>query len=113
MTPTEARELGRRRLAERRSRVRLMRRRIVGGAVAVFLGVWGVIFTQLATGHDPGLSASSAKQSTTSTTTTSESSGSSGSSGSSSDSSGSSSDDSGASSSSQSSGGSAVATHQS
>jgi cytoskeletal protein RodZ len=112
MTPSEARELGQRRLAERRSRVRLMRRRIVGGAVAVFLAVWGVIFTQLATGHDPALSASSAKQSTTSTTTTT-----SGSSSSQSDDSGSSSssqsDDSGSSSSSQSSGGSAVTTHQS
>ena len=67
MSTTEARELGRQRIAERRDRIRRMRRRIVGGAVGVFLALWGVIFAQLATGHDPTLGASASNAATTST----------------------------------------------
>lgn len=38
-----------------RRRKALLRRRIVAGAVAVFMAAWGTIFVQLASGHDPAL----------------------------------------------------------
>jgi hypothetical protein len=42
--------------AQRRGRIRAVRKRVAAGAVAAFLAVWAVLFVQLATGHDPGLS---------------------------------------------------------
>jgi cytoskeletal protein RodZ len=44
-----------RKVAARKRRVVVLRRRVVALAVAVFLAVWGVIFVQLAAGHDPAL----------------------------------------------------------
>lgn len=41
----------------RRARVRLIRARVVGGSVALFLAVWSVIAVVLITGHDPALAA--------------------------------------------------------
>jgi hypothetical protein len=41
--------------AQRRGRIRTLRRRVAAGAVATFLVLWAVLFVQLATGHDPGL----------------------------------------------------------
>jgi cytoskeletal protein RodZ len=39
----------------RRARVRLIRARVVGGSVALFLAVWSLIAVVLITGHDPAL----------------------------------------------------------
>jgi hypothetical protein len=52
-------------VSRRRRRVQLIRGRVVAGAVALFVAVFGGITAQLVSGHDPAL----AKQSTTSTTT--------------------------------------------
>ena len=43
---------------ERRQHVRKLRRTVVAIAVALFVTLWGVIFTGLVTGHDPVLTAS-------------------------------------------------------
>jgi hypothetical protein len=43
---------------ERMTRKRLIRRRVVGAAVALFMAVWLVIAVTLASGHDPALSSS-------------------------------------------------------
>lgn len=42
-------------LQVRRRRVRAIRRRVVGGAVALFIAATGGVLIQLATGHDPAL----------------------------------------------------------
>ncbi|MGH2858217.1 MAG: hypothetical protein ACRDMJ_12120 [Solirubrobacteraceae bacterium] len=65
MTPTDdptpkpgradARALGAQRLAGRRRRTALLRRRVLGLTVAGFVAVWGVLFVQLVSGHDPAL----------------------------------------------------------
>ena len=47
------------RLAAKRARVRRIRRSAVALTVALFIATWSVIFATLASGHDPGLSASS------------------------------------------------------
>jgi uncharacterized membrane protein YgcG len=39
----------------RRARVRMLRSRVVGGSVALFLAVWSLIAVVLITGHDPAL----------------------------------------------------------
>ncbi|HEY0631490.1 MAG TPA: hypothetical protein VGC98_05515 [Thermoleophilaceae bacterium] len=52
-------------LSRRRRRTKLIRTRVVAGAVALFVAVFGGITAQLAAGHDPALS-----KSTTATTTT-------------------------------------------
>ncbi|MCW3065644.1 MAG: hypothetical protein JWN32_2816 [Solirubrobacterales bacterium] len=57
------RELARARLEARSRRIRLVRRRVTGVAVGVFVAVWAVMGTQLITGHDPAL----AKTATTTT----------------------------------------------
>jgi hypothetical protein len=54
----------------RANRIHLIRRRAAGGAVALFVAVWGVIGVQLASGHDPALSSSSGSSTTGSTSTT-------------------------------------------
>jgi hypothetical protein len=52
-------------LSRRQRRTKLIRTRVVAGAVALFVALFGGITAQLAAGHDPALS-----KSTTSTTTT-------------------------------------------
>ena len=42
--------------AARRQRARRLRRRVVGGAVALFVATWLLITVTLASGHDPALS---------------------------------------------------------
>jgi hypothetical protein len=54
--------------------VRLIRKRVIATAAAVFVAAWSVIFFQLVSGHDPGLSKSSAAASSSQTPTTSSSS---------------------------------------
>ena len=58
----------------RRRRVQLIRKRIVGGAMALFVAVFGGITAQLAAGNDPALSskatATSTARSSTATATT-------------------------------------------
>ena len=72
----------------RRARVRMIRARVVGGSVALFLAVWSLIAVVLITGHDPALARKTAAASTgADTPTTSASGGTSGSTGSSSNSS--------------------------
>lgn len=51
----EARHLARIKGADRRRRVSILRRRVLLGSVAVFLGTWVLIFGQLTAGHDPAL----------------------------------------------------------
>lgn len=43
------------RAAARRAQIRVLRRRVAAVGVSAFLGLWAVLFVQLATGHDPGL----------------------------------------------------------
>jgi hypothetical protein len=67
------------RLAQRRRRVRSIRRRVAGLAAGTFLAATGGIVVQLVTGHDPALahggsSASKASAAVTSTATSSSSS---------------------------------------
>ena len=59
-------------LAHRRRRLHLIRTRVVAGAAALFVAVFGGITVQLASGHDPALSATSKKSTpgTTSAATT-------------------------------------------
>ena len=52
-------------LSRRRRRVQLIRTRVVAGAVALFVAVFGGITAQLAAGNDPALSSS--KSTTTAT----------------------------------------------
>jgi hypothetical protein len=60
-------------ISRRRRRAQLIRGRVVAGAVALFVAVFGGITAQLASGHDPALAkqsttaSSSAKPTTTST----------------------------------------------
>lgn len=72
--------------AERAARARKIRRRVISGAVALFVAAWLMITIVLVSGHDPALArkASTASSATTvastpSTTPTTSSSGSSGS----------------------------------
>jgi hypothetical protein len=51
----------------RRRRVRLIRRRVVGGATAIFMASTGWILVELVSGHDPAL----AHQTSTHSATTS------------------------------------------
>jgi hypothetical protein len=60
----------------RLARVRMIRRRVVGGAVALFVAVWILLAVTLISGHDPALgkgntSGSSSGSGTTATLTTS------------------------------------------
>jgi hypothetical protein len=59
-------------LSRRRRRAKLIRTRVVAGAVALFVAVFGGITAQLAAGKDPALSSSKAtsKRSATTSTTT-------------------------------------------
>jgi hypothetical protein len=65
MPPTDSpdpRAPGARVRAARRARVRTIRRRVMGGAVVLFVAVWMLIAVTLISGHDPAL----AKRSTSS-----------------------------------------------
>jgi hypothetical protein len=42
-------------LAQRRAHIHALRTRVAAIGVAAFLALWGVLYVQLATGHDPGL----------------------------------------------------------
>ena len=53
-------------LEQRRARVRLIRGRVAGAAVAVFVAVFGFLFGQLSSGDDPGLAGSASTTTTTS-----------------------------------------------
>jgi hypothetical protein len=54
----------------RRARVRTIRRRVIAGALALFVATWLLITLMLVTGHDPAL----ASQTTTAQTTSAQSS---------------------------------------
>ncbi len=83
----------------RKARVRMIRRRVVAGAVALFVAAWLLIAVVLVSGHDPALASKAAAVATTgsSASPTTSSSGSSSSGSSSTGSSGSSSTNSGSS----------------
>ena len=55
----------------RRARVRMIRSRVVGGSVALFLAVWSLIAVVLITGHDPALARRTAAITSAAATTTS------------------------------------------
>lgn len=60
----------------RRARVRMIRARVAGGSVALFMVVWSLITVVLVTGHDPALARQKSSTAVVQTTTTSGSSGS-------------------------------------
>lgn len=60
--------LARAKLAERRSRVRKLRRTVIATAVVLFVTLWAVIFMRLVTGHDPVLAAKAQTAATTGST---------------------------------------------
>ena len=76
------------RLAARGRRTRRLRRTVAVLAIAVFMTAWLVIYVQLASGHDPALTASTKKTATVASASTSSSSSSTGGSSSASDDSG-------------------------
>ena len=73
--PQDARGRGPAMRAARLSRTRMIRRRIIGGAVALFVASWLLITIVLVSGHDPALakrsSASTVASSSSPATTTS------------------------------------------
>jgi cytoskeletal protein RodZ len=78
-TPEERRSLVARRLAEKRQRARVIRKRVLAAGASTFVLAWGVIFVQLVAGHDPALAhkaSTTTASSTASATPTSSSSGS-------------------------------------
>lgn len=84
--PAEARARGQALRGERAARARKIRRRVISGAVAVFVAAWLMITIVLVSGHDPALarktstgSSATTVPSTPSATTTTSSSGSTGS----------------------------------
>ena len=92
MTDTNAQARGQAMRVARLARVRMIRRRIIGGALALFVASWLLITIVLVSGHDPALAKhSSATTVASSSPSSSSSSGSSSGSSSSSQSSGSSS----------------------
>jgi len=58
-------------LKKRRARIRILRRRVVACSVALFLALWIVIFVQLASGHDPALTANADRRTTSTSVSTS------------------------------------------
>jgi hypothetical protein len=56
-------------LERRRARVREIRKRVVAGALALFILVFSGITVQLAAGNDPALSKPTAKATTTTSST--------------------------------------------
>ena len=55
MTDTNAQARGQAMRAARLARVRMIRRRIIGGALALFVASWLLITIVLVSGHDPAL----------------------------------------------------------
>jgi hypothetical protein len=53
----------------RRARVRTIRRRVIAGAVALFVATWLLITLMLVTGHDPALAGQTTTAQTTSSNT--------------------------------------------
>lgn len=51
-------------VSRRRRRAQLIRARVVAGAAALFVAVFGGITAQLASGHDPALAKSKSKSTT-------------------------------------------------
>lgn len=66
----DARQIGAERLQARRRRTKVIRKRVVALAVTGFLALWGVIFAQLVSGHDPALGAGTGATTTTTANTT-------------------------------------------
>lgn len=64
MTPPDVHSV----FAKRRQRVTRIRRQVIALAVAAFLALWGVIFVQLVSGHDPALAAKASTPAVVSTT---------------------------------------------
>jgi hypothetical protein len=64
MTPAEARALAGDRRAELHRRARRIRRSVGAVAAALFVALFLIVYVQLASGHDPALSASSKARST-------------------------------------------------
>jgi hypothetical protein len=62
----------------RHARVRMIRRRVIAGVVALFIATWLLITVMLVTGHDPALARQTAKSAATSSQVSSSSSGSAG-----------------------------------
>lgn len=54
----------------RLARVRMIRRRVMGGAVALFVAVWTLLAVTLISGHDPALAKRSATSSSSGSGTT-------------------------------------------
>jgi len=70
--PTDdRRQAAAQRQAERRQRVRKVRKWVVGIGVAVFLAAWALIFANVVLGHDPALSKSTAAAASTESSTSS------------------------------------------
>jgi hypothetical protein len=69
MSPREARALADGRRAELRRRARRIRRSVAAVSAALLIGLFLVIYVQLASGHDPALSASSKARTTTTSST--------------------------------------------
>jgi cytoskeletal protein RodZ len=67
----EARRLGQARLAAKRRRAWRIRRIVLAFSVAVFVAMFATIYVQLASGHDPALTASSKTAAVTAVTQTS------------------------------------------
>ena len=67
MTPTTKQPQPNRQLAAMRARKRLVQRRTAAGALTLFVGVWGVLYAQLATGQ----SATASRTTTTASATAS------------------------------------------
>ncbi len=91
MTDTNARARGQAMRGARLARARMIRRRVIAGALALFVASWLLITIVLVSGHDPALAkkssagtvaSSSSPATTTTSTSTSTTSGSSGNSGS-------------------------------
>lgn len=65
--PADTQRMVAERLRERGRRLMAIRKRVVGAGLSVFALMWGVIFVQLVSGHDPAL-ASKAKAAAVATT---------------------------------------------
>jgi cytoskeletal protein RodZ len=64
--PPDPRRVAGERLRVRRRRVTMIRRRVLITALVLFVAIWGVIFLQLISGHDPALSKKAATAGTSS-----------------------------------------------
>ena len=73
--PQDARARGQAIRAARLSRTRMIRRRIISGAVALFVASWLLITIVLVSGHDPALAKRSSASTVASTPATTTSSG--------------------------------------